>query len=339
MRRMTKAIAVAGAVAAALVATSCAAEIPEPVASPVPSEAPPVLDDSRIVRILADIDAVIEEADAAQDVEVLDDRLAWPALEMRAAEYRLSQASDGERTPTPLTTDRQVEVVGATDQWPRDVLVVTHVPDGANLPLLLALRQEDPRSPYTMWAWTRLLPGSQTPRTAAALLGSQQLAADAEGLLLSPADALAAYADVLGDPDGEHAELFAQDVFAEEYRSALNALGVEGASEATRSDEPNLETLAALSTDDGGAIVVGVIESTLTIRKTAEGAWVEAGGAIADLMESPEIEGAAHVDYLVTLVLVVPPEGSEELITVIGAEEIILDVRLEAPAEDEDTEG
>ena len=179
----------AAAAATALLLAGCAGDVPQPAPEPAATAPLPVLDEDRIERILADVEETVEAADAALDPELLSDRLTGPALSMRQAEYRLSEASEGERTPTPLTTSSQVEVVAATDEWPRSLYVVSHVPDDANLPLLLVLTQEDARSQYKLWFWTSLLPGVQTPSTAHPEAGSPQLAPDAVDLGRAFADA------------------------------------------------------------------------------------------------------------------------------------------------------
>lgn len=336
MSRTARGAVAAGIAGVVLLASACAADVPQPTPEAVPSEAPPVLDEVRVERILADVEESLLRADAELDAELLGPRVESPAVEMRAAEYRLAEASGGERIPTPLTADRQIEVVGATDEWPRDVFVVTHVPEGSNLPLLLALRQDEPRGPYALWTWSRLLPGSNTPTTATAMRGSSQLAADAEGLLLTPGEALESYVDLLGDSGAEHADLFGEDAFSEEYQASLEAIenAVDGAGEVSRADSVDTDHLAALATEDGGALVVGVLESRLTISRTVEGSTVEAGGAIAELLDDPVIEGVVHADYAVTLALVIPPEGSDEVIEVIAAEQILLDVQTEELEDD-----
>jgi len=330
----------AGAVTGALLLAGCAGEVPEPEPEPAAATPAPVLDEDRIERILQDVEETIAAGDEALDAELLADRVAGPALSMRQAEYRLVEASDGERTPTPLTTNSQVEVVAATDEWPRSLYVVSHVPDDANLPLLLVLTQEDPRSQYKLWFWTSLLPGAQTPSTAHPAAGSPQLAPDAEGLVASPMETVETYTELLADPDGEGSELIAADPFRTGYAEMIDALRstVEVAGEVEESYRVREGTVSAMQTADGGALVVGVVDGFLKISRTVEGSSLEAGGDIGLLMgEDQDIEGTAQAHYLIPVAFAVPPEGSEEQIAVLGASHVLANVGLHAlPQDDED---
>jgi len=319
----------AGLAGVALLLAGCGGDVPQPQPDPSSSTPLPVLDEDRIERVLDEVEATIEEGDASLDPDILAERLTGPALSMREAEYRLAEASDGQRTPTPLTTNSQVEVVAATDEWPRSLYVVSHVPDDANLPLLLVLTQEDARSQYKLWFWTSLLPGAQTPSTARPDAGSMPLAPDAGGLLATPEETVELYAGLLADPDGEGADLFAEDPFRTSYAEMIDALRstVEVAGEVRERYGVRENTVSAIETADGGALVVGVVDSRLFLSKTVEGATLEAGGDIGLLMaQDPRIDDAAEAHYLIPVAFSVPPEGSEELISVLGAAQILANV-------------
>jgi len=341
-RRHTGARLAAGAVTTVLLLAGCAGEVPQPEPEPAATAPQPVLDEDRIERILQDVQETIETADAELDPELLTDRVTGPALAMRDAEYRLSTASGGERTPTPLTTSSQVEVVAATDEWPRSLYVVSHVPDDANLPLLLVLTQESPRNQYKLWYWTTLLPGVQTPSTANPQAGSPPLAPDAEGLRLTPEQTVAAYAELLADPDGGNAELFAEDPFRTGYAEMIRALRstVEVAGEVEESYAVREGTVSAMETAEGGAVVVGVIDAKITLTRTVEGSTLEAGGDIGLLIgERPRIEGAAHAHYLMPVAFHVPPADSEEPVGVLGAVHALANVALTEPVDEEADDG
>ncbi|WP_324649814.1 hypothetical protein [Georgenia sp. H159] len=342
--RHTAARLAAGVATTALLLAGCAGEVPQPQPEPAATAPLPVLDEDRIERILADVQETIDDADAALDAELLTDRVTGPALSMREAEYRLSAASEGDRAPTPLTTSSQVEVVAATDEWPRSLYVVSSVPDDANLPLLLVLTQETPRDQYKLWFWTSLLPGAQTPSTANAEIGSPQLAPDAEGLVATPQQTVEQYAGLLAEPDSS--ELFADDPFRTGYAEMIDALRstIEVAGAVGETYEVREGTVSAMQTAEGGAVVVGVIDGRLTIRKTVEGSSLEAGGDIGLLLgQDPAIDEVAQAHYLIPVAFAVPPEGSDEPISVLGAVHVLANVGVpeSQPADEEDggTEG
>ncbi|WP_413452339.1 hypothetical protein AA0Y32_11280 [Georgenia phoenicis] len=323
----------AGAAVTALLLAGCGGEVPQPAPEPAATAPQPVLDEDRIERILADVEETVDEADAALDAELLADRLAGPALAMREAEYRLSAASDGERTPTPLTTNSQVEVVAATDEWPRSLYVVSHVPEDANLPLLLVLTQEDARSQYKLSFWTSLLPGAQTPSTARPDAGSPQLPVDAPGLAATPQQTVEEYAALLSG--GGNPNLFAEDPFRSGYAEMISALRatVEVAGEVSESYAVREGTVSAMETAEGGALVVGVIDGRLNLSRTVEGATLEAGGDIGLLLgENSRITGAAQAHYLIPVAFAVPPAGTDEKISVLGATQVLANVTASEPA-------
>lgn len=331
----------AGVATTALLLAGCAGEVPQPEPEPAATAPQPVLDESRIERVLEDVEETLDAGDAALDAELLTDRLAGPALAMRQAEYRLAEASDGERTPTPLTTNSQVEVVAATDEWPRSLYVISHVPDDANLPLLLVLTQEDPRSQYKLWFWTSLLPGAETPSTARPDAGSSPLPADHDGLALTPQQTVELYAGLLGDPEAEGAARFAEDPFRSSYAEIIGALRstVEVAGEVSERYDVREGTVSAIETADGGALVVGVIDGRLNLRRTVEGSTLEAGGDIGLLMaQDPRIDREARAHYLIPVAFAVPPADSEDPVAVLGASQVLANVGVSEPAQEDEAD-
>src|SRR5690625_1879602 len=223
MSKQRRALRVAAGLALAVGLAACAGQPPQPDPDPTPTEALPALSEERVDMILADLQETLEEADAERDPELLTARVAGPALEMRRAEYELSEAANEDRVPTVVSTASQVQVIAATEEWPRSLFVVSEIPEGENLPLLLVLTQEDPRSQYKLTSWTPLLPGAATPPMAKADAGSEMLAADGGDLRLSPQDAVAQYGQLLAGGDDEEAT-FAEDPFRERYVDAVSQL-------------------------------------------------------------------------------------------------------------------
>src|SRR5699024_6419521 len=123
---------------------------------------------------------------------------------------------DAETSLQPLTTRSEVAVVSATSEWPRTALVVTEIPDDANTPLLIGLRQDDPRSSYQMFSWVRLLPGVTMPETEVAEIGSTPVDVEDDVFLVSAAEALEQYADLLTEgSDSDYEDVFAEEPFRE----------------------------------------------------------------------------------------------------------------------------
>lgn len=349
MRRITHRRAVAGgAVVVALLAGCAPAELPQPDPDPVAETPAPVLDAARTERILQEVADALAAGDEAQDVEAMSSRVIGPARDIRQAEYRLAEETDGDAAPGPLTTEPQVEAVAATTEFPRTAMVITQVPEGANLPLLMALTQGSARQQFALWGWVELFPGIETPALVHPDTGSAQVPNDATGLVAAPAEVVERYAEALTDPEGEAADLFAEDPFATSVREGVTGLddAVEAGGEATLGAEAGDDGPVALATADGGAIVMGEITTATTIRKTVAGATVTAGGALGRLLgEDAEVRGTVTGTSLVLLAFYVPPADAEDqTIRALGANTVLSEVTRDdaaAPAEEpaEEPEG
>lgn len=297
---------------------------------PEPTVDQPVLDAPRMERVLSDIEEHIERADEEGDAELLDARMDDPALTVRTAEYRLRSATadtDDETSLQPLTTRDEVAIVSAAAEWPRSVFVVTEIPDEANTPLLIGLRQEDPRSPYQMFSWVRLLPGVTMPPTEIAEMGSTPVDPEDDSFLTSPAQALENYADLLteGD-DSEFADQFAEEPFRELVQQEANNLAenVEAAGEFSHETTVQDEHTHAIGTADGGVITIGAMRTQQTFTKTEDGGEIEVGGQLAALSEADgEVNQSLQGTYHVMVALYVPAEQEDAQITVLGVERVL----------------
>nr|NLD39638.1 hypothetical protein [Actinomycetales bacterium] len=327
MKRTTTALA---AMALAFGLAACQSE---PIPTPSPEPAPPtpgaVLSQDRLEEILAEVSSSLTAADAAASAAELGERFTGPALEMRTAEYALASLSSGANEVTPLVTDAQVSVVAATTEWPRVANVVTTIPEGTNLPLLLTFVQQGARENYALWSWVRLFPGVAMPATTQPAVGSAPVAPDASGLLMSPEAALGAYVDLLNNrEESASSGSFAEEPFRANWGQTLDQLAsaVEVAGTAAQVSEVSPEGSYSIATHDGGAIVVGAINQTLTVTRTVEGSTLNVGPSLAYGGEST-VQGSLTATYLATVAFYIPPEGGDEQqVTVLGAEQVQIGV-------------
>ncbi|MDN5559034.1 MAG: hypothetical protein L0G23_06305 [Ruaniaceae bacterium] len=337
--KLIKALA---ALTLALSLAACA-EDPVPTPSPDPGPAVPeaVINGEQLEGILASVQETLAAADAESNSEELSGRVTGPAGRLRAAEFALSVITE---EPVPaLSTEPQLAIVAATDGWPRTVMVVTAIPEGENLPLLLTLVQEDPRAHYELRSWVRLLPGTELPQTVSAAVGSPSVPADSADLLVTPTDVLTQYADVMNNEDAsEYVASFAADSFRQYVATQVTDLNdaVSDAGEASMETSAAVDDgVMALETYDGGAIVVGVLTSDLRVEKTVPRGTLTVGTVLAyggDATITVDTPLTAH--YLTTIAFYVPPAGSDQLITVLGAEYVLEDVTRGDTAEEEDNE-
>ena len=331
--RRIRRVAAGLAVALAGTLAACAPE-PVPVFTPpvVPEIAPPVINEEQATTIFQSVEDAIAAGDATLDVEALRPRVSSLALETRQAEYQLQTATGGTRMPQQLWTDSEIFVISATDTWPRSVLAMSSPKEGTTVRLYLGLVQDGPRDPYRLVAWSRLLPGLETPTVASSDVGSAPLTADSTGFKVTPTEAVAHLADVLSNPASAFAPEFAPDVFREVYAAELASLGsqvtAEGAAvgEVTSSTAPG-PVVFAIASAEGGAIIMASVDSTVTMRKTVAGAILNPGAELASLGGTDPIAGAMVATYKQMVTIYVPPASQpEQLIQVLGAERVLTSV-------------
>jgi hypothetical protein len=327
LRRRLQAIAAAAAVGAVL--ASCAIPIPEVDADPAPTDPVPVLDEPRLERVLTSVEETIAAADEAGDATLLQGRVAGAALRVRTAEYALAAAtasSDAPYAVQPLTGLADVEIISNTEAWPHTIMVVTEIPDGANVPLLLTLEQATPRDPYLLTNWIRLFPAVTMPATSIGSIGSPQVPLDAEGLVLPPGQVVAAYADVLTNAGSQYAPAFAEDNLRTALAAELTGLStaVEEAGTVANTASASADPILTLATDDGGAIVVGSMAMAQVFTKTVEDATLEVGGRLEILAGGDgEIDETLTATYEQMVAFYVPPAAEGAQITVLGGEHVL----------------
>lgn len=316
------------ALATTLLLAGCATPLPVPSPDPVPAVPPPTLTAEQVRAVLGDVGAVLEEADGELDEKILARRVAGPALTIRTAEYTVNRAleDDAELVTVP-TTDSTI-VVPTTETWPRSVLVVTEQPEDLQSPRLLVLTQQTPREDYLLTSWSRLLPDRQVPPTFVPEVGSVPLPLDAEGLVATPAEVGEMYADVIKDgDDSPHAVLFGEDVFRERLalvREQYEKIAEQAGGRFTERYTPEVEQTVAVSTADGGAIVV--VPFTSRTRITTDERELSLGRAERALLGKRTVGKRATFTWTGVVTFVVPPEGSTDPITVLAAEHVRTDV-------------
>ena len=317
MRRATT-LACAGA----LVLAACAPDLPtvevdseETVASVVSRE--------QDVAIHASIAEVLAAGTETLDPAPLAARVTGPALTLRTAELTVASATGVKDAITEVPLTLQSELIPATDVWPRWSFAVSERPQNLQTERLLVTEQAGPREQYKLWGWLRLFPGVTLPAFPLAPNGTEQLASDDASLMLSPADAIAHYADVLSAGDASaYAAEFPADPLRDQMaarRADRTVLATTGKGTYTLTFTPTEGAVRALRTDGGGALVIGQITSSETLAG-------EPGALInPTATESAFTAGAAPSNSLTVgrtalVGIYVPAAGSTETISVVGSE-------------------
>lgn len=322
-------------VAAALLAVgllgACSQDpLPSPAAVDT-EQTGPALSVQSATNVLADIGETLDAADAARDPALLEPRVTEPAAGMRTGQYHVADLTQDRLTPPAISTVPRTVYVPHTSPHPRTLMSVSEAPQDGNLPQLLALQQAGARDPYKLWGWAELFPGVTVPALPSPEVGARTLAPDAQGLAATPTDALARYAATLEDTGGADAGAFTppeNDPFKERHRRLEDGLGPQllAAGNVESTANPASSSPVALETADGGALVMGQVTTTETIRRTTAGSQIDLSGDYVDFLEgNGSVVGSVTFTYGTTLALHVPRADAEDpTIQVLGATTTLL---------------
>jgi len=308
----------------------------------------PVVTEAQFDRIMARVSRQIAAADESLDTSLLGPRLDDPALTMRQAAYRLRNADSelGTLVPIPEGPVRLL-VPQQNREWPRVVFAVledSSLPDTPSLGVLL--RQETPRTNYRLHYAVSLAPDTVLPSFPQPSVGTARLARQSQLLLLSPADTVSGYGEILGA--GSASGLWRQfDTLTDVLFTVVGPEGQDLRRESFGSDidlsleidEPEHFSVS-LSTLDNGGIVFGVLTEVETVRPVQGGATINATSSARVFSGLPESVIGFRAHYEMHVLWYVPPIGSDERVRVLGYSYQLVDAS-EAPqlAGDEEEEG
>lgn len=304
-----------------LALAACSVEVPQPAPQEV-QETVPVVADVQADRVQTALEAALAAGDEALDPAPLEPRVTGSALELRQAAYTIRRQLPDQAAPEVLGGERVVDVVPTTQGWPRYYVSVTRA-DEAAVPHLLVMTQVGPRDPYRLSTYATLLPGVTLPSTAPATDGVEALAPDEQSeLVAAPTEVVARYADVLAKGSAsEFASAFDPDAFTTQVQAEQGAesAAVSAFYGYAVTHVPRQDSVWAVRTADGGAIVVGVIDSLRTFSLTTPGAKLPLPADLAVLAGKPEAADSAVVSSLEVVAFAVPPDEGDTPVQVIGA--------------------
>ncbi|GHD08508.1 hypothetical protein [Zhihengliuella salsuginis] len=347
-KRLTAAVAtVALTFSGATAAQAAESESAEPTSSessPSPAEeqaddapAHPVLMESQLERILADVERVVGAADESLDRKGLRERMTGDALSRRSANFGLRHSGVEMEAPEPIDGGNiRSAAVPSEAGWPRQIVVVTQS-DGP-VPLVNTLQQLSPRDNYKVVSSVSMLPASSFPGLSPKDDRVRMLEPGAgDGLSESPEKALDNLAAFLNEDSEEGQERFEENTFIDALHGKQNELkdANEDFGAVSFERSVNKEETVALSVPDAGAVVVGSITSTVTVEPKEEGGTIAWGDedpmapAYAKITGVDETSGPVDFTYSEPVVLYVPASGEEGKIRVIAAQSMFEDVTIE----------
>jgi hypothetical protein len=310
----------------------CQDSVPVVDPPPEPAEPPVIVESGQIDRILNDLGAALDAAAEEGSVEPMRGRVSGAALTMAEAQFKGEKANPQADRPELGSTFLDSRIVTRSSNWPRSFVVAAEYEE-AKAPFVYRIEQADPRGSYQLVSWAQMLAGVEVPRTALPEVGSAVVAPTAEGLVMTPLAAAQAYAVAKGDVSSDQAKLLdtaptADGVDLDPVRArwlavvkALSDGVAEFSGSAKQASEVVEGSVFAVATIDSGALVFAQVTSTLEASfTTPEGGTVNlVPGGYEGLGEGGlSATKSARIEHLQTVVLAVPPEGSDELIQVIA---------------------
>lgn len=228
---------------------------------------------------------------------------------------------NGDRV-TELPMDPELLAPPVAETWPRTSLAVSVAP-GTSTERLMAFDQASPRDPYKLWGWVQLFAGVVVPTFAKPELGSEMVAPDDATLVVTPADAVAQYVDVLNVGDGsQFAGAFPQDQLRTALASAA-AANVEKLQAAKGTYTLQLSATEdpprALRTLDGGAVVLARLSAVETLSGEPRSVVAPQTETQKAIFGSTTPTNVLKVGYVTVVALYVPRAQSTDPVTVLGA--------------------
>ena len=266
----------------------------------------------------------LEKANDEKDVDSLSKAVSGPALDIRTSELTIAKKTGNLDPKTTIPREAAQTIVPTNSGWPRDLMTITTTTKDQQSKRLLVLRQQRARSNYKLWAVARLFPGVHLPKFAVPSIGSSMGKSNDTGLVMTPDEAVAAYADVLQNGENsKYAKHFADDYLRKKLVELSKA--VQAGMERNKGSQeqvftPNLKQISIMRSSDGSDLVVARIDSVWT-RKAGEGRESRpASDEEKALFGDGKAKGTMRVTYVNVIALVVPPASSHMKIIPVGAE-------------------
>ncbi|MBL0885787.1 hypothetical protein [Myceligenerans indicum] len=308
----------------------CAQELPAP--EPPSAAVGAMVTEKQEKTIISRVAESVEKATQERKIDALDARMTGPAKTIRTSQLNVAKKLDSDKQVTKLPMSMQSVTLPSDPQWPRLSMAASTQPKDLTPPVLYAFEQASARSDYKLWAWARLLPGVTLPRFAPTDTGTETVADDDEKTLASsPAKAVAMYADVLSEgKDSKFSGKIEDDDFRDLMRKQESAQKkadgwkkAEGKySFSAKADKD--AGVRSMRTLDGGAIVMGAIDSAQVIQLQDKAEAPPSNGFVTQkaLFGDQDVTNVLRTKYLDVVALYVPPAGSEEKVRLVGFEHI-----------------
>ena len=312
-------------------APASSAPIPTPTNKSQIAAKPAALQLGQIRRIVTSVASIAKVSDQTLNSGQLLSRFAGPALEMRQAAYSLLKKTQKAPTPDPIySSPLTLSLPAATDTWPRTLMVVSGTQKN-RLPILLVLRQNDPRSQYLVWYSTTLISGVKLPAVPAVNQGSVPVVPSSAYLRELPLNLPNVYGSVIDQ--GSLSPYYPEfDLPGDTFYSQISKIQKDQLNALTKANLTYQHTLSdpnplGLSAASGGALVAVYMKDVTTIKPTKKNS-----GITVNSLEQVALGAKGSVKGIVStygdmLLFYVPAVGQSQKIKLIGWQAGLLTVK------------
>ena len=262
------------------------------------------------------------KAAAAARAEVL----TGDALTLANAEA--ARAVPSSETPEPAPEPTPTIVAQSQGrQWPRAILAST-LDEATNTQWLHVMTSAKPDEPFHIAASVPMFGGAELPALGEKLAGAPLLkSTDKNGLPVSPADAVKAYATAVAQPKGKATDVVAtDDPFATGLRTSAatqaKTLGKLGTLSQTHS--PRLDDAVTFRLADGGAVTFAMMQRTDTLTPKPGAKELVLPAEYAKLVGAAKVTKPLVLNNLEPIVMVQPRTGQAK---VIGGSDLLVSGR------------
>ncbi|GAA4838472.1 hypothetical protein [Garicola koreensis] len=286
---------------------------------------------SQLDRILTDISDVVEAADAEQDSEMLEERVAGAALTARQTAYRNQDAAQDD-APAPVGTEVLSAAVSSNQEFPRQAMVITEHPD-TEVPQVLVLQQQSARENYQLVHTAMMAPGTEFPSLSTEQGGTEMVDPQAEVDGTAPVEALSGMAEYFTDADHDFGSRVAESTYIDslhQYHQDLAEAADD--TELNFPDPEGREGTTALQLPDGSTVVAGSFEMRMQMAPLEDGDTIFLEDElIVDMLGTDWTTFPTEITTLESVVVHLPAPDSEEDAVLLGVDDIILDATIETP--------
>lgn len=324
MKRTQSLMAFIAVVCCTIPLAACEGRIPQPQAATSEVEAAPDVSEAQEKKIRQDLLKTIQECNDSKSTDNLASAMSGPELAIRTSEIQIAQKTGKLDPKTTIPNDITQTIIPTDNGWPRSIFSITTTTEDQQSKRLLVFSQDTARSNYKLWGVARLFQGVKLPKFAIPSVGSKMGKQNDRGLVMTPAQAVQRYADVLQNgTNSQYANDFADDYF----RTDLGKISqtVQEGMERNKGTQQQVFTsvpdqIKVMQSAEGGDLVVAQINSEWT-RTAGEGRESQpASDAERALFGDNKPTSTMKVTYVNVVALYVPPHGSDAKVTAIGAE-------------------